>query len=52
MLLFTITGITLNHAGRIESKPRVTAREVEAPKDVLATLADGARPRKGALATT
>ena len=49
MLLFTITGITLNHAGRIESKPRVTAREAEAPKDVLATLADGARPRKGVL---
>lgn len=49
MLLFTLTGITLNHAGRIESRPRVTAREAEAPKDVLAALADGARPRKGVL---
>lgn len=31
MLLFAITGITLNHAGSIEAKPRVTERVVNLP---------------------
>jgi hypothetical protein len=35
MLLFTVTGITLNHAGRIESKPDVHAREKRLPAELL-----------------
>ncbi len=31
MLLFALTGITLNHAGQIEAEPRVTTLEVELP---------------------
>ncbi|MFV0277452.1 MAG: PepSY-associated TM helix domain-containing protein [Parahaliea sp.] len=38
MLLFAITGITLNHAGQIEARPRVTTLEVEVPEPLLATL--------------
>ena len=35
MLLFAITGITLNHASQIESKPQVTARTAQVPDDLL-----------------
>lgn len=47
MLLFAITGITLNHAGAIEGRPVVTTEERTMPADVLdsleaATAADGA----------
>jgi hypothetical protein len=38
MILFAITGITLNHAGSIEASPQVTARESQLPDDVLAAL--------------
>lgn len=31
MLLFALTGITLNHAGQIEAEPQVTTLEVELP---------------------
>ena len=47
MLLFTVTGITLNHAAHIESRPRVTSREGQLPSPLLAELAAGPRPRKG-----
>lgn len=40
MLLFAITGITLNHAARIEAKPQVTNLTAHLPAPVLATLAD------------
>ena len=40
MLLFTVTGITLNHAGRFEAKTRVDSREASLPPDVLQGLAD------------
>ncbi|WP_200945981.1 PepSY-associated TM helix domain-containing protein [Methylobacterium sp. Leaf466] len=39
MLLFALTGITLNHAGRFESKPVVDAREASLPPDLRALLA-------------
>lgn len=39
MLLFSVTGITLNHAGQIEAKPRVTTRTAELPEGERATLA-------------
>ena len=35
MLLFAFTGITLNHAGQIESKPRVETREGQMPPELL-----------------
>jgi hypothetical protein len=38
MLLFAVTGITLNHAGQIEAKPRVTSLQATVPADVLAGL--------------
>ncbi len=38
MLLFAITGITLNHASQIESKPGITARNATVPPDLLAQV--------------
>src|SRR5690606_1440805 len=34
MLLFAVTGITLNHAGQIEASPKVTTVEAELPSDL------------------
>jgi uncharacterized protein len=42
LLLFTITGITLNHAGAIGAHPVVTSREARLPDALRATLAPGA----------
>ena len=47
MLLFAITGITLNHAAQIEAKATVHTRDGELPKVLLAALAgnkDGNAP--------
>ncbi|QNP48822.1 PepSY-associated TM helix domain-containing protein [Diaphorobacter aerolatus] len=38
MLLFAITGITLNHAGQIESRPRVESRSAQTPPELLRQL--------------
>ncbi|GGF73165.1 PepSY-associated TM helix domain-containing protein [Alteromonas lipolytica] len=38
MLLFALTGITLNHAGSIESKPVVTATEAVVTEELLAEV--------------
>ncbi len=38
MLLFAITGITLNHAGQIESKPTVEQSSKQLPADLLLRL--------------
>ena len=38
MLLFALTGITLNHAGRIEARPRVELRLVQLPAPLLVEL--------------
>ncbi len=43
MLLFAVTGITLNHAGQIEARPRVTALQGTLPEDLRLALADAAR---------
>lgn len=48
MILFAATGITLNHAGAIEGKPRIETREAAAPAPVLAALS-AARPAEGPL---
>lgn len=38
MLLFAVTGFTLNHAGQIEAKPKVETREAQLPNDLLEKL--------------
>lgn len=38
MLLFAVTGFTLNHAGQIESKPKVESRDAQLPQDLLKKL--------------
>jgi len=38
MLLFAATGITLNHAAKIEATPQVESRQLTLPDDVLAAL--------------
>jgi hypothetical protein len=45
MLLFAITGITLNHAGQIEAQPKVVSRKATLPPDLMAVLAKG--PEEG-----
>ena len=48
MLLFAVTGITLNHAGQIESKPRVLRAQAQAPQalqQVLSVRAQSAGKR-------
>jgi len=39
MLLFSITGITLNHAAQIKSKPEIVTLEAEIPSSLLEKLA-------------
>ncbi len=39
MLLFAVTGITLNHAGQIEAEPEVTSIEAQLPQTLLQALA-------------
>ncbi|CAN7250516.1 PepSY-associated TM helix domain-containing protein [Caulobacter sp. LjRoot300] len=41
MLLFAVTGFTLNHAGQIEAQPKVISRKATLPADLLAQLAKG-----------
>jgi hypothetical protein len=38
MILFSVTGITLNHAGQIESKPVVVRKTAVLPQDLLSAL--------------
>ncbi len=45
MLLFAITGVTLNHADKIEAKPVVVDRKATLPPDLLALLKKG--PEEG-----
>jgi hypothetical protein len=53
MLLFTITGITLNHASAISANPVTTQQELVAPPPVVAALQsqskDGRQPIPAAL---
>lgn len=53
ILLFSITGITLNHAAQIEAKPSVTHLQSKLPAPLLQTLAthnDGQAPLPARLA--
>lgn len=40
MILFAVTGITLNHAGSIEAEPQVVTQEYALPADLLSVLED------------
>ncbi|WP_032969164.1 PepSY-associated TM helix domain-containing protein, partial [Stenotrophomonas maltophilia] len=47
MLLFAVTGLTLNHAAKIEAKPEVQNQHLELPAALLGQLgarADGNAP--------
>lgn len=50
MLLFSITGITLNHASQIESKPVITRKNVAVPAPLLSELRQFAASHDGATA--
>lgn len=53
MLLFAVTGITLNHAAKIEGEPRVDNRQLELPDRLRPQLhahVDGTAPLPPALA--
>ena len=39
MLLFSVTGITLNHSSQIEAKPQVATQEAQLPAKLQAQLA-------------
>lgn len=45
MLLFSVTGITLNHSAAIEAKPKVATQEVTLGEAGIAAIADA--PRSG-----
>ncbi len=47
MILFAFTGITLNHAGDIEAKPRVMTRETQLPPALQAAVAPPAEDAQG-----
>jgi len=50
MLLFAITGITLNHSAAIEAKPETLTRRIEMPASVLRALGtreEGTAPLPG-----
>ena len=38
MLLFALTGLTLNHAGQIEARPVTVAKDAQLPADLLSEL--------------
>jgi len=40
MLLFAVTGLTLNHAAKIEAKPQVQNQQLELPAALLGQLGD------------
>jgi hypothetical protein len=49
ILLFAITGITLNHAAQIESKPQVTIQTAQLDSGILALLQPAEGDQKSAL---
>ena len=51
MLLFSFTGITLNHARQIEAKPRVVTQTAVLPPDLLARLRPLVPPKHAPLPT-
>ncbi|WP_028079329.1 PepSY-associated TM helix domain-containing protein [Solimonas soli] len=49
MLMFAVTGITLNHAAQIKASPIVTKRDGRLPRDLVAELAAPVREGRAAL---
>ena len=49
ILMFSITGITLNHASQIESRPEVTTIKARLPAELLAVLATEVNDAKAPL---
>ncbi len=49
MLLFSVTGITLNHASQIDASPRVRQVEAKLPPDMLGHVKSGPATAKGAV---
>ena len=49
MLLFSLTGITLNHASQIPAKPTVTTRETKLPASLLPRLKSSTGADKASL---
>jgi hypothetical protein len=49
LLLFSITGITLNHAAQISAKPTVTTREEKLPAPLLSRLKNESEAEKALL---
>ena len=52
MILFAVTGITLNHAADIESKPAIVGKTAQLPTELAATLKprsadEASEPRRG-----
>ena len=43
MLLFAVTGITLNHASQIESQPQVQDQELQIPDELIPLLSQAAQ---------
>lgn len=50
LVLFSVTGITLNHAGQIEAKPRVATQTAMLPADLLARLREPPADKRAPLA--
>ena len=53
MLLFAVTGFTLNHAGQIEARPKVASTQAQLPAELLGSLqqsAERAQRKAGAQA--
>ena len=48
MLLFSVTGITLNHASQIEARPSITRLQASMPAPLAAQLRDYAEAHDGA----
>jgi uncharacterized protein len=44
LILFTVTGITLNHASAISATPAVTAGDAQLPEDLRASIAGSGTP--------
>ncbi|HEU4627562.1 MAG TPA: PepSY-associated TM helix domain-containing protein [Steroidobacteraceae bacterium] len=49
LLLFSITGITLNHAGLIPATPRVSTQDAQLPAPLLARIARATQTEKAPL---
>jgi hypothetical protein len=49
MIIFALTGITLNHAGQIESRPAIVTRDGQLPPEIVALLKSRAAVAKDAL---